>query len=133
MRIILSIFVALIWFPLSLYLFFIPYRVYMKEEENICIYYILSSIAIVFFFIWSIANFADSNGWVMLADNATAGRGAAAFFTFFTAFFSTGIYVLALVNLIWFCRRSSSTLTDDWCLFLFQMNDTQSIMIWHII
>ena len=85
----------------------------MKEEENICIYYILSSIAIGFFFVWSIANFADTNGWVMLADNAAAGRGAAAFFSFFTALFSTGIYVLVLVNLIWFCRRSSSTLTDD--------------------
>ncbi|MCB0370481.1 MAG: hypothetical protein KDD45_13910 [Bdellovibrionales bacterium] len=105
LRIILSIFVALLWFPMSLYLFFLPYRVYMKEEESACVIYILHSAAIVFFAIWSIANFADANGWVMLAENVSNSRGAASFFTFFTALFSTIIAILSVVNVIKFCKR----------------------------
>jgi hypothetical protein len=102
---VISIFSALIWFPVSLYLFIIPYRLYMKQDDRACVFYVLTAIVAPFFLIWSIADFADANGWIMLASNASAGRGAAAFFSFFSAFFSTIIFLLALYNGFRFCTR----------------------------
>ena len=82
-----------------------PYRIYLKEEDSAILFYVLSALALVFFVIWSIADFADANGWIMLASAATQSKGGVAFFSFFTAFFSTIIYLLTAINLYLFCRR----------------------------
>ena len=108
LRIILSVFTALIFYPIALYLFYLPYRIYMKEEESACIFYILSAVVIVFFMIWSVADFADANGWVMFGKNITSNRGAASFFSFFAALLSMLIAFLGSVNLVLFCRRDTS-------------------------
>ena len=49
----------------------IPYRIYMKEDDSAVIFYILSAITFVFYVIWSIADFADANGWIMLSSAAS--------------------------------------------------------------
>jgi hypothetical protein len=108
LRIAISIFSFLLWFPISLYMFIIPYRIYMKEEDKTCLFYVLSVIAMIFFLIWSIADFADANGWMMLAWGATNGKGGVAFFSFFTALFCTVITVLSFVNVYFFCKRDTS-------------------------
>jgi hypothetical protein len=38
----------------------------MQKEGKLWVFYLLSLITIVWFFIWSIADFADANGWVMV-------------------------------------------------------------------
>jgi hypothetical protein len=77
----------------------------MKEEAKVCVFYTLSFISILWFLIWSIADFADANGWVMVGKNAAAGRGAAAFFGVVTSIFMMAISILSAVNLYLFCRR----------------------------
>jgi len=39
----------------------------MKQKAMACAYYVISMIVIVWYFLWSIADFADANGWVMVA------------------------------------------------------------------
>jgi hypothetical protein len=87
-------------------MFIIPYRIYMKEDDKTCLYYVLSFAAAIFFFIWSIANFADANGWVMLAQSVKNGNTGSAFFCFFTALFSFIISLLSIINMGYFCKRS---------------------------
>lgn len=82
----------------------------MKEEDKTCLFYVLSVAAAIFFFIWSIADFADANGWVMLARSASAGNKGAAFFSFFSALFSLIISILAVANIGYFCKRD---MVDD--------------------
>lgn len=40
----------------------------MKNEGSRMWFYIISGITFVWFFIWSIANFADANGFVKIGD-----------------------------------------------------------------
>ena len=56
--------------PGAFYIFITPYMIYMKEDATICVYYSISATAALWFFIWSIADFADANGWVMLSNNS---------------------------------------------------------------
>ena len=84
----------------------------MKEDASICIFYIISGIAAVWFFIWSIADFADANGWIMLAKNSDKDRGGASFFSAIGSILCTLIAVLTIVNLVAFCKRSK-VLDDD--------------------
>lgn len=63
---------------------------------------------ILFFFIWSIADFADANGWVQLSKDVSSSKGGSAFFCFFSALFSLVVSVLAALNIIYFCRRDKS-------------------------
>lgn len=69
-RIAISIFSLLFWMPGAFYIFITPYMIYMKEDATICVYYSISATAALWFFIWSIADFADANGWVMLSNNS---------------------------------------------------------------
>jgi len=62
-------------------------------------------LTIIWFFIWSIADFADANGWVMVGNNARNDRGGAAFFAVITSIVMMAIYILAIVNLVLFCKR----------------------------
>ena len=84
----------------------------MKEDASICIFYIISGIATVWFFIWSIADFADANGWAMLVKNSDNDRGGATFFSAIGSILCTLIAVLAIVNIVLFCRRNK-VLDDD--------------------
>ena len=112
-RITISIFLLLFWLPGGFYIFIIPYMVYMKEDASIWVYYVISVIAIVWYFIWSIANFADVNGWVMVTDNSDNDRGAAAFFGIIGSALCTLIAALGVINLILFCRRNRLSNDDD--------------------
>jgi hypothetical protein len=91
-------------------MFIIPYRIYMREEDKKCLFYVLSVAAAIFFFIWSIADFADANGWVMLSRSASDGKKGVAFFSFFTSLFSLIISILSVVNIGYFCKRD---MVDD--------------------
>jgi hypothetical protein len=101
----ISIFLFLFWIPFSFLLFFIPYHIIMKDDGKPIFFYLLSLLAIVFFFIWSIANFADANGFVMVAANFVAGRFAAAVFGLITAVMMIIIALLAVLNTFLFFTR----------------------------
>lgn len=77
----------------------------MGKDSRNWLFYILSAIAVVWFLIWSIAGFADANGWVMVADNSNNGRGAATFFSVITSILMTAISVLAAINAVLFWKR----------------------------
>ena len=85
----------------------------MKEDASICIFYIISCIATVWFFIWSIADFADANGWIMLGRNSHNDRGGATFFCAIGSILCTFIAVLTIVNLVAFWRRGRVLGDDD--------------------
>ena len=68
-------------------------------------FYILSAIVTLWFAIWSIADFADANGFVMVGKNFNSGRGAAGFFGIITAIFMLAIAILTPINVVLFCRR----------------------------
>jgi hypothetical protein len=65
-RIGISVFLAFLWWPTGLYLFYLPYSIIMKKDGSTTIFYVLNLIMIVWYFIWSIANFADANGFVRI-------------------------------------------------------------------
>jgi hypothetical protein len=104
-RIGISVFVFLIWLPISLYLFILPYQIMLGGEGSPLVFYILTFITFVWFFIWSIADFADANGFVMVSKHFGEGRGAAGVFGLITSIMMMLISFLALVNGIFFYRR----------------------------
>ena len=63
-------------------------------------------------FIWSIADFADANGWVMVQKHSDSGRGGATFFAVITSILMLGISILTVINLVMFYKRPSSD-SDD--------------------
>ena len=77
----------------------------MKDEGKVLLFYVMSFVTFVWFLIWSIADFADANGWVMFGKNVTANRGGASFFSFFTSVFCTLITILTAINTVKFCKR----------------------------
>jgi hypothetical protein len=104
-RIGISFFVFLIWLPISFYMFIYPYQILMGSEGSPIVFYVLSFITTIWFFIWSIANFADANGFVMVAQNFAADRGAAGFFGIVVAVMMMLISFLAIINAFLFYRR----------------------------
>ena len=83
----------------------------MKEDENPCLVYVLSLVTIVFFGIWSIASFADANGWAQFAYYAKEKHKAAAFFAFFSSLFCTLIVLLTCLNMYKLWKRDK--ISDD--------------------
>jgi amino acid transporter len=69
------------------------------------IFYILSLLAAVWFFIWSIANFADANGFVQVSKNFSDGHSATAVFGIITAILMMLISLVAIINAILFYKR----------------------------
>lgn len=59
----------------------------------------------VWFFIWSIADFADANGFIMIGRNFKSGRAASGVFGLFTALPMLAISLLAPLNAVLFYRR----------------------------
>jgi amino acid transporter len=74
-------------------------------DGSVLIFYILSAVTFVYFFIWSIADFADANGFVQVGKNFNSGKGAAGFFGLVTAIMMIAISFLAIINGILFYRR----------------------------
>ena len=101
----ISFFLFFLWLPLAFQLLFLPYHIIMKDEGKPMFFYILSLVAIIWFFIWSIADFADANGFVMVGKNFRAGRGAAGFFGIITALQMLAIAILGVINVIFFYKR----------------------------
>lgn len=104
-RIGISVFVFIIWLPISVYLFILPYQIMLGGEGSPIIFYIFSILAFVWFFIWSIADFADANGFVMVGKNFSDDRGAAGVFGIVTAIMMMLISFLAAINGVLFYRR----------------------------
>lgn len=77
----------------------------MKDEGKPLFFYILSLVTIVWFLIWSIADFADANGFVMVGKNFDAGRGGAGFFGLITALSMLAISILGVINVVFFYKR----------------------------
>jgi len=77
----------------------------MGGDGSPFIFYILSLVAFVWFFIWSIADFADANGFVMASKNFKEGRGAAGFFGIVTAIMMILISLVAIINAMLFYKR----------------------------
>ena len=65
----------------------------------------LSIVAFVWFFIWSIADFADANGFVMVGKHFSEDRGAAGVFGVITAIIMMLISFLAAINAVFFYKR----------------------------
>ncbi len=65
----------------------------------------MSAVTCIWFFIWSIADFADANGFVMVGKNFNNGRGAAGFFGVVTAIMMMGISILTVINAFVFYKR----------------------------
>lgn len=74
-------------------------------DGSVILFYVFSLVATVWFFIWSIADFADANGFVMVAKNFKQDKGAAGFFGLLTAILMMAISIVALINAILFYRR----------------------------
>lgn len=68
----------------------------------------ISAVSILWFFIWSIADFADANGWVMVANSSKEGKGGVTFFAVITSILMLGISLLSIVNLVFFYKRPSN-------------------------
>jgi hypothetical protein len=79
----------------------------MKEKSKAFIFYILVFAQALFFLIWSIADFADANGWAMVRKYSDLNMGGATFFAVIGSILMLGISVLAVVNVVYFCRRES--------------------------
>jgi hypothetical protein len=62
-------------------------------------------IAIVWFFIWSIADFADANGFVMVGKHFKLYRGAAGVFAVVTSIMMMLISLIAVLNAVLFYKR----------------------------
>ncbi len=77
----------------------------MKDEGKPIIFYIMSIIVGIWYIIWSIANFADCNGFVMVSDNFNEERGAAGGIGIVVALGSLTISILAIANALFFYRR----------------------------
>lgn len=84
---------------------FLPYHIIMKDEGKPIFFYVLSLVVTIWFGIWSIADFADANGFVMVQKNFQAGRGAAGFFGIVTALLMLAIAILTIINTFLFSRR----------------------------
>ncbi len=104
-RIGISVFVFLIWLPMSVYLFILPYQIMMGGEGSPIIFYVLSIVAFAWFFIWSIADFADANGFVMVGKHFNQDRAAAGVFGIVTAIMMMLISFLAVINALLFYKR----------------------------
>lgn len=105
LRIGISIFVFIIWLPISVYLFILPYQIMLGGSGSPLMFYVLSLIAFVWFFIWSIADFADANGFVMVGKHFNEERGGAGVFGLITAIMMMLISFLGLINGLFFYRR----------------------------
>ncbi len=92
-------------------MFILPYQIMLGGGGSPLLFYILSGISTIWFFIWSIADFADANGFVMVAKNFQEDRGGAGFFGLITAILMMLISLLSAANVVLFLKR-------DWLINL---------------
>ena len=77
----------------------------MKDEGKAIIFYVMSLITLIWFFIWAIADFADCNGFVMVNKNFQDGRNAAGGIGLIASIGSLIIAVLTGINVGYFYKR----------------------------
>ena len=106
-RIAISVFVFLFWLPASLFLFILPFQVVMNFEEKTWIPYVLFFLAFVFYAIWSIADFADASGFVMMGRFFDKDLGAAGFFALVYSIVALGIAALSIISIVVYYRRDA--------------------------
>lgn len=96
----------LLWVPLSIYLFYLPYVLLLKDEGKRWVFYALSAFTFIFFFIWMIADFADCNGFIRVDQLFKASKGAAGFFALVTSLTNLCIVVLTVINTVVFWKKA---------------------------
>lgn len=77
----------------------------MGGDGKPLVFYIMTLVASLWFFIWSIADFADANGYVMVAKNFKEDRAGAGVFGIFTAILMMLISFLTVLNGVFFYKR----------------------------
>ena len=77
----------------------------MKGDGRPLVFYVLAGLAFLWFGIWSIADFADANGFIMVKNNFDADRGAAGVFGIITAILMLLISIGSAVNIAMFYKR----------------------------
>ncbi len=96
----------MIWVPLSLYVFYLPYKILLTNEGRAGVFYALSLLTFVFFFMWCIADFADANGFVQVKKYYDASKGGAGTFGLFTSILNLAISVLTVINVYMYYKSS---------------------------
>jgi len=71
------------------------------------LFYLLSLLAVCFFSLWSVADFADANGWIRMGKDVTYGKSLPAFFSFISSLLSMVDAILAVINVFYFCKRDT--------------------------
>lgn len=105
MRIGISACLMVLWIPASLYAFYLPYMIVMKNEGSRFIFYLGSAGIVIFFIMWGIADFADCNGFVRMSNLFSDNKTAAAVFALFTSITDMVIGILGIVNAVWVYKR----------------------------
>jgi hypothetical protein len=93
------------WYPLGLFLFYQPYIILLKHEGRNWLYYLLATSTFIFFAIWSIADFADANGFVMVDRYFKESNAASGVFGLFTSLMSMTIAFFTVVNIYLFWKN----------------------------
>ena len=95
----------ILWVPLGLYLFYLPYMILLKNEGSRIWFYVLSAVMIIWFFIWGIANFADANGFVKIGDYFNSGYKVAGGFAIVESILCVVVALLGGLNVFLFSRK----------------------------
>lgn len=115
-QLVISIFLCILWIPLGLYVFYLPYMILLKNEGSRIWFYGLSAITCIWFFIWAIANFADANGFVRVSDYFNAGYKVAGGFAVIESILCLVVALLAAFNAFLFSRKWCDI--RDYCIFI---------------
>lgn len=86
-------------------MFYQPYVLILRNEGRPWVFYLMAFSALLFFAIWSIAGFADANGFARVDLYFKAGHGASGAFALFSSLLSLIITALIVVDIFKFCRR----------------------------
>mgnify|MGYP006898467511 CR=1 FL=1 len=65
----------------------------------------ISALTFVWFFIWSVANFADANGFVKIGDYFNSGYKVAGGFAVIESILCFGVSILTVLNAFLFSRK----------------------------
>lgn len=86
-------------------MFYQPYVIILKNDGRPWVFYLMAGLAFIFFAIWSIADFADANGFVKVDAYFKASKGASGAFGLFSSLLCLTISALIFVNILKFCKR----------------------------
>jgi uncharacterized membrane protein len=86
-------------------MFYQPYVIILKHEGKPWVFYLMAGLALVFFAIWTVADFADANGFVRVDTYFKGGWGASGAFGLLASVMSLVVTALLVVNIFKFCGR----------------------------